>query len=255
MSAYPGVTHYPPSSSPPARPARPSGSDLHTPYMTPSGSLSSPAIHLSSNPLSEAHAERGFLPSNSIDALVSPARRRTTSRPYDHDPAATIRSPQPPDLPSSSRAASVEPPAFGPALTRRRQQSAPAQSHTAPPPVSYGHSRPPSSSSSTSSATTGAHQPTHRRAISYPISEGRQAIRQASSFVLREMARPLPAAVRTMASMGWEEVDIRLRALSRAERTWAGMGMGTMGNQGAQGEERERRAFESAFRDGVVLCL
>lgn len=33
------------------------------------------------------------------------------------------------------------------------------------------------------------------------------------------------------------------------------MGMGTVGNQGSQGEERERKAFESAFRDGVVLCL
>lgn len=61
----------------------------------------------------------------------------------------------------------------------------------------------------------------------------------------------------------WEEVEIRMRALSRLERIWGKSGangsssnLPNVGASGlsASGEERERRLFAEALRDGFVLC-
>lgn len=66
----------------------------------------------------------------------------------------------------------------------------------------------------------------------------------------------------------WEEVEFRTRALARSERTWAksgGVHGGSTSNLNAiagttssglsaGGEERERRLFCEALRDGFVLC-
>jgi hypothetical protein len=66
----------------------------------------------------------------------------------------------------------------------------------------------------------------------------------------------------------WEEVEFRTRALARSERTWVKSGgviggstsnlnsPGGMTSSGlsAGGEERERRLFCEALRDGFVLC-
>jgi hypothetical protein len=49
-----------------------------------------------------------------------------------------------------------------------------------------------------------------------------------------------------------------MRNLIRLERMWGRSGTGAQGNgssvSGASGEDRERRAFTEALRDGYVLC-
>lgn len=62
----------------------------------------------------------------------------------------------------------------------------------------------------------------------------------------------------------WGEVEIRTRALARLERIWGKSGVGSSTNVStaalsssgltASGEERERRLFCEALRDGYVLC-
>ena len=74
----------------------------------------------------------------------------------------------------------------------------------------------------------------------------------------------------------WEEVEARLRALARLERIWGrsgalgsgagagstsqvnvvglGLGGGSGGGVASGGEEKERRLFAEALRDGYVLC-
>jgi hypothetical protein len=76
-------------------------------------------------------------------------------------------------------------------------------------------------------------------------------IRQASAFLIKELSRPLNQALKALPAMGWEEVEIRLRALSRLEKTSRSMS----GGSSSTAEERERREFELALKDGVVLCL
>jgi len=64
----------------------------------------------------------------------------------------------------------------------------------------------------------------------------------------------------------WNEVELRLRSLARLERVWVkNIGPSTthlnfnpsMTSTGlsAGGEERERRLFGDALKDGFVLCL
>lgn len=64
-----------------------------------------------------------------------------------------------------------------------------------------------------------------------------------------------------MAVREWEEVEVRLQPLVRLERIWGKSGsvFGGSASQiqngsGAGGEERERRVFCEALRDGFVLC-
>lgn len=62
----------------------------------------------------------------------------------------------------------------------------------------------------------------------------------------------------------WEEVEHRLRSLARLERIWGRSGalgstsqvnVAGAGNGVASGsEEKERRMFAEALRDGFVLC-
>ncbi|KAG9018377.1 hypothetical protein FRB93_000080 [Tulasnella sp. JGI-2019a] len=116
------------------------------------------------------------------------------------------------------------------------------------------------------------------------LSPGRETMRSAASFVVREMAKPPPATMRSSptspygglagAPAGvkadpWEEVEIRLQPLARLERLWGRSGIaGTISNgsnatvNNATGtitvssgsEERERRIFCEALRDGYVLA-
>ncbi|KAI0708843.1 Pkinase-domain-containing protein [Cerioporus squamosus] len=95
--------------------------------------------------------------------------------------------------------------------------------------------------------------------------EHRELIRSATSFLCKEMLKP-PSQVNkaSLDPKDWEEVEARLRALARLERIWARSGaMGStsqvnvagLGNGVASGsEEKERRLFAEALRDGYVLC-
>jgi hypothetical protein len=88
----------------------------------------------------------------------------------------------------------------------------------------------------------------------------REVVRVATSMLCKEMLRPgqsIGLGVRES-----EEVEVRMRALARLERVWQKSGASTNGSAtqvGASastaGEERERRLFTEALRDGYVLCL
>ncbi|KZV64677.1 hypothetical protein PENSPDRAFT_656389, partial [Peniophora sp. CONT] len=93
-----------------------------------------------------------------------------------------------------------------------------------------------------------------------PPSPQREAIRAASSALCREMLKPGQLA---LGAREQEEVEVRMRPLARLERVWGksgGLGMGSSSNlavappSSAAGEERERRTFADALRDGYVLC-
>ncbi|KAH9941507.1 Pkinase-domain-containing protein [Amylocystis lapponica] len=99
-------------------------------------------------------------------------------------------------------------------------------------------------------------------------SEYRESIRSASSLLCREMLKP-PSHLNksSLLPREWEEVEVRMRALARLERIWgkSGSGMnsstqlstvGGLSSSGlsAGGEERERKLFCEAIRDGYVLC-
>ena len=68
-----------------------------------------------------------------------------------------------------------------------------------------------------------------------------------------------------------EEIELRLRALARLERIWkrgggtnavsstsggvvTGFGVLSPGGASSVGEDRERRLFSDALKDGYVLC-
>jgi hypothetical protein len=55
----------------------------------------------------------------------------------------------------------------------------------------------------------------------------------------------------------FEEVEVRMRNIARLERIWGksrAVDVFNSGGNSATGEERERRAFTEALRDGYVLC-
>lgn len=96
--------------------------------------------------------------------------------------------------------------------------------------------------------------------------EHRELIRSAASFLCKEMLKP-PSQVNksSLEPKEWEEVEARLRALARLERIWSRSGaMGSTsqvnvvgiggGGVASGGEEKERRLFAEALRDGYVLC-
>jgi hypothetical protein len=83
----------------------------------------------------------------------------------------------------------------------------------------------------------------------------------------REMRKP-PPYLNGSITGEWQEVEHRLQHLVRAERVWSKTGSnfgasssqldvsGRMGSGGlsTSGEERERRQFCEALKDGFVLC-
>jgi len=92
-------------------------------------------------------------------------------------------------------------------------------------------------------------------------------IRLASSLLCKETLKPPPHMSRTEAGLrDWEEVEVRMRSLARLERIWGKSGAAsastasisgpgtTSSGISAGGEERERKLFCEALRDGFVLC-
>ncbi len=95
----------------------------------------------------------------------------------------------------------------------------------------------------------------------------REAVRVATAILCREMSRP--GQNTGLGIRESEEVEVRMRALARLERVWGKSGasangsvtqLGTTGSgiisgsASTAGEERERRLFTEALRDGYVLC-
>ena len=99
----------------------------------------------------------------------------------------------------------------------------------------------------------------HYRIVSGSL-EHRELIRTATSMLCREMVRPPPHMSKTEPGMrDWEEVKRRLAALARLERVWGKSGVINQGSPGGgilsnSGEERERKLFAEALKDGFILC-
>ena len=100
--------------------------------------------------------------------------------------------------------------------------------------------------------------------------EQRELIRSATSILCREMRKAPPHLSGSHSGLReWQEVEYRLQPLVRAERVWSRSSSSTLGPSSSQlsvgsgagssglnscGEERERRLFCEALRDGFVLC-
>ena len=106
------------------------------------------------------------------------------------------------------------------------------------------------------SASSGMSNPMHR-----------EAVRAATALLCKEMLRPGQST--GLGIRESEEVEVRMRALARLERVWGKSGAtngsvtqlcttesGIVGGTSVStsGEERERRLFSEALRDGYVLC-
>jgi hypothetical protein len=87
--------------------------------------------------------------------------------------------------------------------------------------------------------------------------EHRELLRSATSMLCKEILKPPPHMAKTDAGVrDWEEVEVRTRALVRSERVWSRPAAATPGSPitTVSGEDRERKAFCDALRDGFVLC-
>lgn len=97
--------------------------------------------------------------------------------------------------------------------------------------------------------------------------EHRERIRKAASMLCKEMIRPPSYISKSdQAKRDWEAVEIRMQPLARLERVWGMSSISSSNNLNSStsgispsslsttGEERERRAFCEALRDGFALC-
>jgi hypothetical protein len=110
-----------------------------------------------------------------------------------------------------------------------------------PGPYQGGHAY---NASSSSLASTPAVLPEHR-----------ELLRAAASLLCRELGRSSAQLRRNgFSDQDWEEIEVRMRNLVRLERIWGKGGLAAASASGSNGEERERRAFCEALRDGYVLC-
>jgi hypothetical protein len=91
----------------------------------------------------------------------------------------------------------------------------------------------------------------------------REALRAATSLLCKEMLRPGQST--GLGIRESEEVEIRMRSLARLVRVWGNigasanglvtqLGVARSGTAASASEERERRLFSEALRDGYVLC-
>ncbi|KAI0293263.1 hypothetical protein BC826DRAFT_936292, partial [Russula brevipes] len=69
-------------------------------------------------------------------------------------------------------------------------------------------------------------------------------VRAAISLLCKEMLHPGPST--GLGTRDLEEIEMRMGALARLEYVWEKIGV--------YGEERERKVFTQALRDGYVLC-
>jgi hypothetical protein len=105
----------------------------------------------------------------------------------------------------------------------------------------------------------------HLRVQNTPVSsnattsgpESRDLIRSAASLLCQELVRNTSQFRLMTSDQDFEEVEVRMRNIARLERIWGksrAVDTFNSGESSATGEERERRAFSEALRDGYVLC-
>ncbi|KAG9313050.1 Pkinase-domain-containing protein [Chiua virens] len=99
--------------------------------------------------------------------------------------------------------------------------------------------------------------------LSSSTPEQRELVRTTISLLCKELRKPPPHLSRSGHAKEWAEVEVRLQPLVRLERIWGKSGalpgasssqVGVNSFVSNAGEERERKLFCDALRDGVVLC-
>lgn len=262
------------------------------PFVAPSlrqASLSSPALNLFSNPSGNARPSM-----DSVNSPATPNRPLRVSVADSPRPSLSISRPRSllPTSPSTPTL-NYFPETPTRRIVRKDQQTHSPVRGTTPSPVPRQTRSPPPTrltrlplgSSSTSHLPASGRSPT---AVSFaqkrdanrstsPIPRGlspnfasrntssisingssphREVIRTASSILVKQLARPPPH----IKLRDWEDVEMRLSALARLERIWGKSGGGSsstaVGSTAGfgSGEDRERRLFCEAVRDGYVLC-
>ncbi|KAJ7890536.1 Pkinase-domain-containing protein [Mycena olivaceomarginata] len=257
----------PSTPTPPDTPTPPSGSRGHIPR-----SSSSSTSVIKSAPLSTSSGSGGptpILPRSPSNRRVVTPLRGLSSASASHLPLSP--SPVPPS--PGGRRPSIDSPARRPSLDAPRRVSIdsprpsldsprrPSFRDESPSPVRL-HNRTPSQQRSAYASRAFNASTTSLSPPSNP--EHRDLIRTATSMLCKEVVKPPQHMSRTEAGLkDWEEVEVRVRALARLERIWgkSGIGgsssnltLGTPAGVSVTGEDRERRLFTEALRDGFVLC-
>lgn len=239
---------------------------------------------------SASHLPLGSPPTTPTPRAVSPVRTRSSTRTpaspragpsssSSHLPLSPPTSPRRPSIDSPRRPSidtvrrpSIE--ARRPSIETRRpsidaQRSSPTPSRAASPttPIrpravsptqrnfspTFGHNRFYNVNASTASLSAGN--------SGYTNPEHRELVRTSASILIRDLLKP-PSHLResSMSQEEYEEVELRLRNLARLERVWGKSGANgstsqlTSSGLSAGGEDRERRHFCEALKDGYVLC-
>ena len=179
-------------------------------------------------------------------AQSSSSRMRVTTTPRGFASSSTSHLPSTPTTPTPRRA-SID--------SQRRPSDAGSRAGSPSSPIRRGTS--PFSFSRTryyNNSTTSLSLPSNP--------EHRELIRNATALLCKELSRPPHPAQSETAAKDWEEVERRIVLLMRHERIW-GRSSGSSTTQpggvspsilSAGGEEKEKRLFSDALKDGVVLC-
>lgn len=263
------ATHLPISSSPPSSPT-PSRAVSPAHARTPLKQVMTPASYQGLTSASASH-----LPLNSSSPLPSstPARRPSVDASrrssVDVSRRGSIDTPQRPSFDTSrrpsaevSRKASGESSRRGSIDVHRRPTASPVPRACSP--QSTVRPRATSPSQRTAAYAQNRHFNLSTTSLISPSTpEQREVIRAATSLLCKELRKAPPHLARSDAQKEWAEVEVRLQPLIRLERVWGKSGgasaSSSQGGVGSialssAGEERERKLFCEALRDGVVLC-
>ncbi|KAG2157725.1 uncharacterized protein EDB93DRAFT_1078401 [Suillus bovinus] len=261
------------SPSPPGTPTPPSGSrgrfgDLSR---TP---VAANATHLPlhSSPPSFPTPNRAVSPARARtplkQAVVPPSYQRFTSASASHLPLNSSSPPAvstPARIPyvDAPRRPLVDAPRRGSIDVHRRPTASPVPRACSP--QSTVRPRATSPSQRTPACAQNRFNISTASLVSPSTPEQREVIRAATSLLCKELRKAPAHLARGDAQKEWAEVEVRLQPLIRLERVFGKSGgAGTSSGQvpggvgsvvlSSAGEERERKLFCEALRDGVVLC-
>ncbi|KAF9223995.1 hypothetical protein BS17DRAFT_703821 [Gyrodon lividus] len=269
--------------SPPDSPSPPPGGrgQFGTPVKRP-GAASATDLPLNS-PSSSPTPGRAVSPSQArtpTRRVVTPiSHRGLTSTSATHLPSGSVG---PRTSPTSPKRLSVDTPRRPSAEIPRRPSAEIPRRGSMDTPRGLTSSPPPRATSPSSTARSRATSPSQRPSgyvhscsfnmsaaslISPSTPEQRELIRTATSLLCKELRKPPPHLSRSENAREWAEVEVRLQPLVRLERIWGKSGAlpGASSSQVAvtglgsvivsnAGEERERKLFCEALRDGIILC-
>ncbi|KAI6041286.1 hypothetical protein EDC04DRAFT_2893262 [Pisolithus marmoratus] len=249
-----------------------------------SASASANQVSLSRRPASAGHAYTGsptyartptqrIVTPTSVRGFASPS---SSNLPSDSGspPGSSAPPPRRPSIGSpgrpsfdTARRPSAELPRRGSMDTQRRPTVSPTPRTASP----SGTARSRATSPSQCSSVYGHGRNLNMSSVSLispSTPEQRELIRLAMSVLCKELRKPPPHLSRADRQKEWAEVEVRMQPLIRMERVWGKSGRITGANASQvtftglssasvvsnAGEERERKLFCDALRDGVILC-